>query len=71
MPNSRLRILEEELLRRARELLSLKGLEHDLLFEDLPAGRRLMLSIGSTATPREAGAFRLMMMPAMPVWPKK
>lgn len=66
-----LRNFEEELLGKGRELLALRGVEHVVLSEDLPAGHKLILSVGIVEAPRGSGPFGLMMLPSMPVWPGK
>ena len=71
MEDGREEILETELLAKCRELLELKGAGHEILFEDLPDGRRLILSMGFAPFAGRTGPFRLMMLPSMPVWPSK
>ena len=71
MGNGREEILKTELLAKCRALPESRGAGHEILFEDLPDGRRLFLNMGLAPPAGRTGPFSLMMLPSMPVWPSK
>ena len=48
-------------------LLEELGKDYHLMAEGLPDGRRVVVSVGTTAPPHPSSSARLMMLPAMPV----